>query len=183
MKKYTSYIFLVFIYAIFSCNNNQKINFKYFTLTFPREWKKQESKGVDSNTGVIVTPQNDTIFYDLGYYSNSLTEKTDFKIYSNKYIDNLDSNLDLSKIIFADPSRLDKDYYIKQNVSYESKAGHLLKYIFPRKTGVGITGLYIDSLTHDETIGNLKFSIYGNNLKLSNQQILQDVIHNIIFEK
>jgi len=171
---------LIFISVFLSCNPNNKIKFVYFDLVVPNDWKIIPLTGTDSNIGYIITDGKDTLKYDEGYYSSSLTEKVkDFYLIREENRGEIDSNIDTSNVIFATGAKMDRDYYIKQNVTFEKINNYTHKFIFPRQEGQGITGLHIDSIAHDSSLGNFKFSIYGNNLNKATQLKVLDILHNL----
>ena len=58
-------------------------------MTVPKNWKKINLKGIDSQVGAVKLDKNEKIFYDYGYYSNKLKDlekdnSVEFKIIDEK---------------------------------------------------------------------------------------------------
>ncbi|MGE8292368.1 MAG: hypothetical protein ACN6ON_11835 [Sphingobacterium sp.] len=45
-----------------------------FTLEVPYKWQLVKQNGIESYVGAIAVDNTDTLYFDLGMYSNSLTE-------------------------------------------------------------------------------------------------------------
>ncbi len=93
------------------------------------------------------------------YYSNELTER-------EQYYFEVD---DFRK-------------YFKSISLYKKLDGYNAKIVVPKKYGVGISGVYIDSLWMNKE-DRVKFNFYGNNLTKENQKLFFQVISTIKFEK
>ncbi len=115
-------------------------NFGGFTLNTPTGWTKIKVQGIDSYVGQIAVDAKDTIEFDLGYYSNDLTETEVEDIYGH-----IDRKL------------------AKNKVSYDIIANYKTKIVTPKRYGVGMSGVYIDSLWKQGQ-DKIKFNLYGNNL-------------------
>ncbi|WP_426791885.1 hypothetical protein [Sphingobacterium sp. WOUb80] len=50
------------------------MNFGLFTLEAPYKWQQVKQNGIDSYVGAIAVDNIDTLYFDLGMYSNTLTE-------------------------------------------------------------------------------------------------------------
>ena len=162
----------------FACNKDKSlIDFNYFTVQAPEEWKRIEIKSVDNESGLILIGDKDTLFYDMGAYSNSLTERRDVKLIPLKFKNELKID-DTTNVIYVSNGKMDYDLYYRQNAVFQYKDSILIKYVFPRWPGKGITGLYIDSLKN-EPKGNIKFSIFGENLDKIKQEEVISVLKTI----
>ena len=75
-------------YVIASDTLNNLIDFNSFTLRTPKGWKKVILQGTDSYYGGIKTNNNDTVYFDLGWYSNSLEVDSKTHAVSYDMIDN-----------------------------------------------------------------------------------------------
>lgn len=126
----------------------------YFTIDAPKQWKSIEVKGVDSFVGLIVVSSSDTLEFDLGYYSNSLTEMEDENNEGNSIV--------------------------KSNVVYDNFDGKKVKILKPKRVGVGITGIYIDSLWKVKS-DIVRFNLYGSNLTSRSQNELLRAIKSLKF--
>lgn len=166
------------VLILFSCNSFKKFIIGPLTFEIPNNWIIVPTNGIDSQTGFLIMGNKDTLYYDLGYYGNSLTEPKNLKLIPKKFANKIDSSVvDMSNIIFVEDNKMDIDLYYKQNVTFKNIDNYQLKLVFPRRPGIGITGLHIDSLSNS-LIGRMKFTIYANNLPLEFQnQALE------IFEK
>ena len=64
---------------IFSCKPKAEfktIDFGDFEMTVPRQWNELDFKGTDSNVGGIITPEKDSLIFDIGRYSPDITKKS-----------------------------------------------------------------------------------------------------------
>ena len=55
-------------------SNKQTLDFGSFTIETPNGWTKIKAQGQDSYVGRISIDAMDTLDFDLGWYSNSMTE-------------------------------------------------------------------------------------------------------------
>ena len=83
MNKTTLYFGIILVLAIsiyfltssnFEKSNNEKFNFRAFAIELPTDWRKIEFNGIDSYVGGI-TNGIDSLTFDYGWYSYSLTEE------------------------------------------------------------------------------------------------------------
>jgi hypothetical protein len=142
-------LFLLFIFTLNSCISSrqtattQTLTFSShsasFSINTPIDWTKIKVQGVDSYVGRIAIGTNDTIKFDLGYYSYDLTQH-----------ESDDSNK-----------------FSKSKVSWRIINKHHVKIVTPKKYGIGISGIYIDSLWKDRN-DNVKFNLFGENLTKTN---------------
>ncbi len=167
---------LILLFA--SCNKTKLINFDKVFIKVPKNWNKVDLKSIDSNNGYIKIDEKDTLFYEVGYYTSSLTEERSKRIVDISMKEIIDSTVDTSQIIFVSNYKNDLDYYYKQNAVFEKKGVYLIKYVFPRFAGNGITGIYIDSLSNT-SLGNMKLTIRGNNLSKESQEIVMALFHQL----
>ena len=182
MKPITGLLLVLLI----SCNNSNKateqiMDFGLFTLEAPEEWKRIKEKGTDSYVGKIAIDNSDTLEFDLGWYSNTLTEPEPMIIERSTLP--LRSTKDFSEYIIVDDIRnIDPDQYRKNNVSWDTIDGRKAKIVFPRKQGIGMTGIYIDSLWVSGSSVD-KFNLVGFNLKPVNQELVRQAIKTLKFHK
>jgi hypothetical protein len=130
-----------------------------FQIDTPTGWTKIKVQGVDSYVGRIAINANDTLMFDLGYYSNDLTEREP---------DDFDGD-DYSK-------------YSKTKISFGTINGHFTKFVIPKKHGIGMSGIYVDSLWMDKE-DKVKFNLYGNNLSKESQKHFFEVVKTLKFTK
>jgi hypothetical protein len=139
------------------------MDFGAFTIKTPLSWHQLKQQGIDSYAGGIVIDGKDTLSFDLGMYSNTLTE-LEPQIVERSLLPNLHQPVDTSELIIVEKRRgADPDKYKKQNISWDTIDGHTAKIVYPIKSGLGITGVYIDSLW-DSGSGIVRFNLYGQNL-------------------
>jgi hypothetical protein len=73
-------LFIILLATLLSCNDtsptnqNQTLDFGSFTIETSGGWTKIEAQGIDSHIGKIAIDATDTLAFDLGWYSNDLTE-------------------------------------------------------------------------------------------------------------
>ena len=91
MKFFATYFFLLVLSGCSSALNLETkiLNFGDFEMTVPKNWKKINLKGIDSQVGAVKLDKNEKIFYDYGYYSNKLKDlekdnSVEFKIIDGK---------------------------------------------------------------------------------------------------
>ncbi|WP_374464869.1 hypothetical protein [Chryseobacterium sp.] len=75
-----------------------------------------------------------------------------------------------------------QENFIKSKITYKKIDGYKAKILEPKQVGKGITGVYIDSLK-TESIGKIRFNLYGTNLKKENQVELLKAIQTLNFAK
>lgn len=67
---------IVFFAFLFSCENNdhelKTVDLERFTLQIPRDWNAAESQGYDSFVGEIRISAEESVSFDLGWYSDKL---------------------------------------------------------------------------------------------------------------
>lgn len=184
MKNISLFIFASFI--LLSCSENSQktksMDFRSFTLQAPKYWNKLKLDAYDSNAGIIVTKNNDSIFYDYGPYSYSLEENV--TIISRKDFNELltvNPNADTTEFIVIDKNANREDF-VKSKITYKKIDGYDAKIVEPKQVGKGITGVYIDSLKTG-SIGKISFNLYGTNLKKESQVELLKAIQTLQFRK
>lgn len=141
------FLFLIGCYDSKPKSDKQTLDFGSFTIETPNGWTKIKTQGVDSYVGKIAIDNTDTLHFDLGWYSNKLNEYEP-TIFDSSMIASIDTSMvDTSEIIFVKNRALvDPDKYKKNNVSWDTIDRRKAKIVFPRQSGVGTTGIYIDSL-------------------------------------
>ena len=195
-KRDVNFIYLLLVIFTSCSQKQQDVNIKfkqkyetdYFCLAIPNNWIVKKANTIDSYSLVYFISENDTIIQDISCYASSLTESepiikpksAEFAIDSIAKIEN--------QMIFVSDTELirglDIDKYRKQNVTYKTLTnGYELKITSPRKSGVGITGFYCDSIGNDKTIGRIKVNMYGKNLNVVTEKDLLEIINNIEFKK
>jgi hypothetical protein len=172
---------------IISCTDSkpkrdkQTLDFGSFTIETPSSWTKIKAQGADSYVGRIAIDNTDTIDFDLGWYSNTLTEPEP-QIIERSMLRNMDV-LDTAQFIIVDSRKgIDPDTYKKNNVSWDTIDGRKAKIVYPRKSGIGTTGIYIDSLWQRGSDVD-RFNLYGYNLKPANEKLFLEALKTLKFHK
>ena len=162
-------------------NDKQTLDFGAFTIEVPNTWKKIKRKGIDSYTGGIAIDSVDTIGFDLGVWSNSLTEQPPVIWERSSF--QFPKNFDTTQVVLVDDLRgIDPDKYRKQTLTWDTIDGREVKVVYPRKPGKGVTGIYIDSLRQTRSEID-RFNLYGIDLKSQNQQEFLKTVKTIKFKE
>jgi len=175
--------FLLLVFAILSCTNQNKgkqiLDFGSFSIEGPSEWKKSILPATDSYVGEILMPENDTIGFDFGPYSYDLTEYQEIKLGDGKtyYIDNSDTAYRPTLYSSADKYKV-----VKSKVTWDTIDGRIAKILSPINSGIGTTGIYIDSVWVGSR-GKTSFNLYGKNLSKENEKIFLRALKTIKFHK
>ncbi len=178
----TIFLSCLILIILFSCTNNKQsvnvgtklLDYGYFTIEVPQEWKRVNAQGIDSYVGEIHIDSNTVINFDLGWYSNDLVEG------SEDYIIRNDSLIVLKKSPIPNVTKPREDYRGKPDSSniaaltinqkrWITIDGYKTKLITPTRTGKGTTGIYIDSLWNAGN-SNDKFQMNGHNLTPKQQE-------------
>lgn len=169
-----------------SCNQSRPesetktLDFGAFTIETPKSWKQIKAKGIDSYVGRIAIDDRDTIDFDLGWYSNTLTEYEP-QIIERSLLQHMKQPIDTTEFIIVDSRKgIDPDKYKKNNVSWDTIYGRKAKIVYPRRSGIGTTGVYIDSLWVSG-IDVHRFNLSGENLKPENEVMVLETIRTLKF--
>lgn len=159
------------------------MDFKTFTIEVPKTWTAIKDRGIDSYVGRIAIDNRDTIFFDMGWYSNTLDEEKPYKIENDSVfvINEQKSTANNSFYDYygrADTVSLEK--FLKNKVDLQKIDDKNAKIIRPKKSGIGTTGIYIDSLWIAGS-GVDKFCLSGHNLMPENEKLLLQAIQTIRF--
>ena len=173
-------ILILFLSFMVSCKPKSEfktIDFGNFEITVPQEWEKLEFQGIDSYVGGIITPEKDSLIFDIGRYSedvsknalplvfdkngyNELTKKEKQLLKNTKHliVDSLSGAIDFGK-------------YPKYKFVFYPIDCFKAKIITPANQGFGATGIYIDSLRgNTKDFSKVGMCFYGRNLKKKPQQ-------------
>jgi hypothetical protein len=138
--------------TMISCTGNklstehQTLDFRSFTIEAPASWTKINMRGIDSYIGKIALPLNDTLSFDLGWYSYNLSQNAE-----------------------------------KNTITWETIDGRNAKIVYPKQSGNGTTGIYIDSLWREGAVSVDKFNLYGVNLEPANEKVLLQALKTLKF--
>ncbi|MEI6950783.1 hypothetical protein V9K67_26610 [Paraflavisolibacter sp. H34] len=177
------------IFGLTACNRSEPkrdtktMDFGSFTIETPKSWTPIKEKGFDSYIGKIAMDNKDTLSFDLGWYSNKLYEY-DQAILDSSLMGSIDTSfVDTSSVIFVqDRMRVDLDRYRHNNVLWDTIDGREAKIVYPRRSGIGTTGVYIDSLWASGSDVD-RFNLYGENLKPENEKKVLKALRTLKFRK
>ncbi|AUC13846.1 hypothetical protein BTO06_01175 [Tenacibaculum sp. SZ-18] len=176
MKKILSIIILTLILA---CQKSEykTVDFKAFEITVPSSWNKYKIKGIDSYVRGLITDKNDTLIFDLGWYSGDLTRNNEVLVFDkseySEFTEKQKKQLEKVKYLVVDDF-LTAKYNTKDYLKYEYELDSIdcfqAKFIKPKNKGFGASGIYIDSLKGGGPNSNkTRLSFYGNSLSDSTQ--------------
>jgi len=174
------------------------LDFGSFTIDVPSTWDKISQKGVDSYVGQIAIDSTDTLNFDLGWYANDLTEKRKYLIEKNhvyltketnktifeldhagNVVDSLPNIIEMEWIGHVDSVDLNK--LLNDTVSWTIIDNRKAKLVRPKISGIGTTGIYIDSLWKSGS-GTDKFQINGKGLEPDNERLFLQAIRTLRFK-
>ncbi len=162
-------------------SRTKTMDFGLFTIDVPYKWQQIKQNGIDSYVGAVAVDNTDTLYFDLGMYSNTLTEPN-IEVITRQMIE--ENDLDSTGFVVVKDlmsMNIDADLYRKQNVSWDTIDNRRAKIVFPRISGKGSTGVYIGSLWGDSS--KVRFNLYGSNLKTQTEQDLLKAIKTLRFHK
>ncbi|MDF2477078.1 MAG: hypothetical protein K0S24_2561 [Sphingobacterium sp.] len=159
------------------------MDFGLFTIEVPYKWQQVKQDGIDSYVGAIAVDNTDTLYFDLGMYSNTLTE-LNIEVITRQMME--ESATESSDYIIVKDMPildldLDADLYRKQNVSWDTIDNKRAKIVFPRISGKGMTGVYIGSLWGASS--KVRFNLHGSTLKAQTEADLLKAIKTLRFHK
>ncbi|MBT1702299.1 hypothetical protein [Chryseosolibacter indicus] len=174
---------------LLACKSKEKqlktIDLGSFTIEAPTSWHPIKQAGIDSYVGQIAIDDRDTLFFDLGWYSNDLSEDQLFTVHEkNIYL--LDEELlynedSLVYTFVGTTDSINVNRYFKDSVAWEVIDNRRAKIVRPKKTGVGTTGIFIDSLWQAGSAVD-RFQMNGKNLKPENEKHLLTAIRTLKFK-
>ncbi len=164
---------------ILACQKSEykTVGFKAFEITVPSSWKKHKIKGIDSYVSGLITDKNDTLIFDLGWYSGDLTRNNEVLVFDKSeysgFTEKQKKQLEKVKHLVVDDF-LNAKYNAKDYLKYEYELDSIdcfqAKFIKPKNKGFGASGIYIDSLKGGGPNSNItRLSFYGNSLSDSTQ--------------
>ncbi|MEQ8240753.1 MAG: hypothetical protein RIA69_16155 [Cyclobacteriaceae bacterium] len=160
------------------------LDFIQFTIEVPNNWDKVKQRGIDSFVGQIAIDETDTVHFDLGWYSNDLEEQVHFFVNDGKVHllnEELSRNDSLIYNFVGTIDTVDTSAFRKNLVSWTTIDNRKAKVIQPKKSGNGMTGMFIDSLWVAGS-GIDRFQINGKDLKPENERLLIEAIKTIRFK-
>lgn len=181
------FLLAITIIAMTACNQQnptvekKTLDFGSFSIVTPQSWTAIKKNGIDSYVGSIAIDDKDTISYDLGWYSNKLYEYDPIILDSNMRESIDTSMVDMDEIIFVKSRmKVDPDNFRNNNILWDTIDGRRAKIVYPRISGIGTTGIYIDSLWGSGSSID-RFNLYGTNLKLSNEKEVLQALQTLKF--
>lgn len=182
-------IAILVLILIISCKPKlefKTIDFGDFEITVPNQWNKLEFRGTDSYVGGIITPQKDSLIFDIGLYAGDVTEY-DFPLVFDKrsYAELSKKEKELlrkTKHLIVDSLSGDIDFakYPRHKFILYPIDCFKAKLITPTNVEFGTTGIYIDSLKgSSKDFTKIKMYFYGNNLKEKTQKQFLDALKTI----
>lgn len=181
---------LLIAFFISACGSKEnagisKLDFDLFTIETPGSWKAIKAKGIDSYVGKIAIDDSDTLYFDLGWYSNDLAEEPDFESKDgNIYVRN--KKRSTVHEVFYDflgvADTIDTSRFYKDTISWTIIDGRKAKLVKPKRSGEGTTGIYIDSLWEAGSDKD-RFEMHGINLKPGNEKLFLEAIKTLKFTR
>jgi len=113
-------------------SRTKTMDFGLFTIEVPYKWQQVKQNGIDSYVGAIAVDNTDTVYFDLGMYSNTLTEPN-IEVITRQMME--ENDLDSSGFVVVKDimsMNIDADLYRKQNVSWDIIDNRRAKIVFPR---------------------------------------------------
>ncbi|MFD0793460.1 hypothetical protein ACFQZX_07505 [Mucilaginibacter litoreus] len=152
--------FSLFVLLLTGCgyksdhNDTKLIDFGYFTINVPKEWEQIKLRGEDSYVGEIKIDSDKVVYFDLGWYSNSLNEDDDQEDYmiekGNIYLRDTPKVVKGKQVYnykYLDTATETNLQKVRQNkVDRINIDGYKTKLVLSKQTSNGVTGVYIDSL-------------------------------------
>jgi hypothetical protein len=176
-------LIIVLTFTLLSCNQSRRdqgkhiLDFGTFTIETPENWKPVENETpFDSYVGRIAVDAIDTIYFDLGWYSYDLTEyvKMNERESTSFFLRESPNN----HVLKGDSLAIDS--LVKSKSNWDTIDDRKVRIVRPKSPGIGITGIYIDSLWKAGDHIN-KFNLYGLNLKPATERHLLESIKTLKF--
>jgi hypothetical protein len=175
-----------------SCNRatdkKKTLDFGQFTIEVPSTWDKVKLRGLDSFVGQIAIDETDTLTFDLGWYSSDLVESPPFRIHdtdkgSEVHLLNEDISTPDSLVyeFVGMTTEVDINTFMKDTAAYSIIDNRKAKIVRPKKSGIGTTGVYFDSLWIAGS-GIDRFQISGRNLKPDNERLVLEAMKTLRFK-
>ena len=162
------------------------MDFGAFSMKTPENWNYIKQRGIDSFVGKIALDKNDTLQFDYGLYSSKLEEDLGFIITKDSvftYEENEDKNDTVNSYVqkfYAKRDTLVIEKLYKTKSTFEVINNLKAKIVKPKKSGIGLTGVYFES-TRPNGKG-MSFQISGYNLSEENEKEFLKVIRSLKFK-
>ncbi|WP_143165060.1 hypothetical protein [Chryseolinea serpens] len=160
------------------------LDFGQFTITVPATWDPVKVRGIDSYVGLIALGEEDTINFDLGWYSNALDEDKKFMIQNGDFyvLDSVSSDGAANFMFYGKADTVNVENFLENKITWTTVDGRKAKIISPKRTGQGLTGIYIDSVWMAGSARD-RFQMNGRNLNAENERLLLKAFETLRFKK
>jgi hypothetical protein len=160
------------------------LDFGQFTITVPATWDPIKVRGIDSYVGLIALGEEDTINFDLGWYSNALDEDKKFMIQNGDFyvLDSVSSEGEKNFTFYGKVDTVNVESFLENEITWATVDGRKAKIVSPKRTGQGLTGIYIDSVWMAGSARD-KFQMNGRNLNAENERLLLKAFETLRFKK
>jgi len=182
--KLLNLLFLAFLLLNFS--SEKEMDFGAFSMKTPENWAYIKQRGIDSFVGKIALDKNDTLQFDYGLYSSSLEEDLGFIITKDSvftYEENENKNDTMNRYVqkfYAKRDTLNIKNLYKTEYSFEVINNLKAKIVMPKKTGIGLTGIFFENTRQNGK--GMRFQISGYNLSEKNQKDFLKAIRTLKFK-
>jgi hypothetical protein len=141
--------------------------------------------GVNSFVGYILLDQNDTVVFDLGWYSGTLNEELKYTVRKGEVFLKNEKTSTRERIFYdyyGKADTIDLEKFHVNRFYYAKIDNRRAKIVQPKKSGHGITGIAIDSLwvSGDDVD---RFQMSGVDLDSANERKLLEAFGTLKFRK
>ncbi|AYB32565.1 hypothetical protein [Chryseolinea soli] len=186
----TNHGILIAIFVFLSACHTRKpaetkmLDLGQFTITVPATWSPVKVRGIDSYVGLIALDYGDTINFDLGWYSNSLEEDQKFEILNGDFyvLDSASSDSVRNFTFYGKADTVDVERFMENKITWTTVDGRKAKIVSPKRTGQGMTGIYIDSIWMAGSARD-RFQMNGRSLNAENERRLLNAFKTLRFNK
>ncbi|RYZ48359.1 MAG: hypothetical protein EOP49_18865 [Sphingobacteriales bacterium] len=160
-------------------NGKKTMDFGSFQMEVPADWVQIHEHGTDSYVGSIAIGNGDTIGFDMGWYSGSITEDTVLVTMDGKWYYGTPDPIS-GQMQFTDTAFIDT--LLKQQYAITAIDGYQARLTTPKISGRGKTGVCIDSLWKRGS-GVDRFVLCGSNLHHDNEQLVLAAARTLRFSR
>jgi hypothetical protein len=154
-------------------HTQEEVAFNNFSLIKPISWELVKLEGIDSQVGVLITENGDTINYEYGKNAQRI-ESNLLKVLPDNMFDEI---TDESIFRYSKSPDLDQDLgiFLDEYFIFDSLKNSRIQ--IPKQIGKGLTGFYSEKLNKDGD----RLTIVGKNLKKEEQEELLKLFETITF--
>lgn len=163
----------------------KEMDFGAFSMKTPENWTYIKQSGIDSFVGKIALDKNDTLQFDYGFYSSNLEEDLGFIITKDSvftYEENENKSDTINRYVknfYAKRDTLVVEKLYKTEYSFEIINDLKAKIVKPKKSGIGLTGVYFENTRLNGK--GMRFQISGYNLSEANEKEFLKAIKSLKF--